>query len=79
MASLYPTLFQLRHQYSKVATDQSLKYCSSLVVSILTNINKRFREYFVFSDSANKSALATISHPAFKLRWLAGQDAAVVT
>lgn len=81
MAFLYPTLFQLRHQYASFITDQSepaLRFCSSLARNIVNDLSVRFKDFFAFDDTTNTAALATILHPAFKLRWLAGENASVV-
>jgi hypothetical protein len=36
------------------------------------------KEYFNFDESTKNAALATILHPAFKLRWVAREDLATV-
>jgi len=43
MGFLFPTLFQLRHQYGKLMADTSLKFCSPLATTILVDINNRFK------------------------------------
>jgi hypothetical protein len=78
MAFLFPTLFQLRHQYSKLTSDQSLKFCSPLAVQILGDISSRFADYFSFSDTTRNATLATVTHPAFKLRWVASENSTTV-
>ena len=70
MAFLYPTLLQLRHNYAELANSQALKYCSPLATVISADINRRFEGYYSFAESTRPAALATITHPAFKLRWL---------
>lgn len=74
MAFLFPTLMQLRHVYREFSSNrgqgQALKYCSPLASVILQDISTRFREYFEFSQSSEAAILASITHPAFKLRWL---------
>ena len=70
MAFLYSTLLQLRHNYTELVSSQVLKYCSPLASVILADINKRFEDYYTFGDSTRPAALASITHPAFKLRWL---------
>jgi hypothetical protein len=52
MGFLYPTLFQLRHQYTKLMVDQSLKLCSPLATNILADVNNRFKDYFAFEANA---------------------------
>lgn len=43
MGFLFPTLFQLRHQYGILMADTSLKFCSPLATNILVDINNRFK------------------------------------
>ena len=38
--------------------------------AILVDINTRFSPYFTFTDATQSAALASITHPAFKLRWI---------
>ena len=38
--------------------------------AILVDINTRFSPYFTFADATQPAALASITHPAFKLRWI---------
>ena len=73
MAFLYRTLLQLRHNYyTELGNSQVglLKYCSPLVSVILADIKRRFEGYYTFADSTRPAALASIAHPAFRLRWL---------
>src|SRR5260221_3636090 len=70
MAFLYPTLLQMRHNYTELSNSEILKYCSPLASVILADINKRFEDYNTFADSTRAAAMASITHPAFKLRWL---------
>ena len=44
MAFLYPTLLQLRHNYTELENSQVLIYCSPLACVILAGINKRFED-----------------------------------
>ena len=70
MGFLFPTLFQLQHTYEQLSQSTSLKYCGALASAILIDINTRFSPYFTFADATQSSALASITHPAFKLRWI---------
>jgi hypothetical protein len=80
MAFLFPTLLQLRHIYQELSSNrsQTLKHCSYLASVILKDISTRFQEYFEFGQSSEAAVLATISHPAFKLRWLSSQSSDIV-
>lgn len=70
MAFLFPTLLQLKHSYQQLTASTELKYCSCLANVILYDITTRFDSYFTFSESSQSASLASITHPAFKLRWL---------
>ena len=70
MGFLYPTLLQLQHTYEQLTTSSGLKYCTPLASAILNDINTRFQNYLTFSDSTQAEALASITHPVFKLRWI---------
>jgi hypothetical protein len=70
MGFLFPTLLQLQHTYEQLSHSTSLKYCSALASVILVDINTRFSPYFTFADATQSAALASITHPAFKLRWI---------
>ena len=69
MAFLYPTLLQLRHNYTELENSQVLIYCSPLASVILADINKRFEDYCTFADPTQPAALASITYPAFNLLW----------
>lgn len=70
MGFLFPTLLQLQHTYELLSISTGMKYCTPLASAILADINTRFQNYFTFSDSTHAEALASITHPAFKLRWI---------
>lgn len=70
MGFLFPTLFQLQHTYEQLSMSSGMKYCTPLASAILADINTRFNNYLTFSDSTHAEALASITHPAFKLRWI---------
>jgi len=74
MGFLFPTLIQLRHAYAEMKDSQQLKYCAPLASAVAESINERFHDYFTFAESTEAAALATISHPAFKLRWVEGRE-----
>ena len=70
MGFLFPTLLQLQHTYEQLSHSTSLKYCAALASAILVDINTRFSPYFTLADGTQSAALASITHPAFKLRWI---------
>ena len=49
-----------------------LKLCMPMASAILADINMRFSHYLMFSDSTQtqSAALASMTHPASKLRWI---------
>ena len=74
MGFLFPTLMQLRHTYRQLSHSNGLKYCLPLASAILVDIETRFVNYYTFSETSQTAALAAITHPAFKLRWLSGDN-----
>ena len=70
MDFLFPTLLQL--QIEQLSNSSDSKFCMPLASAILAGINMRFSHYLMFSDSTQTRsvALASMTHPAFKLRWI---------
>ncbi|XP_046737549.1 uncharacterized protein LOC124406240 [Diprion similis] len=67
---LLPISVQMRKTLQKLRL-RHLKYCPQLVTVLLGGLEKRFCEYYTFSPQTNDAILASISHPFFKLRWVA--------
>src|SRR6218665_3152760 len=69
---LFPTLLQLQHIYEQLSNSRpnGLEFCILLASVILADVNMRFSHYLSFSDSTQtqSAALASMTHPAFKLR-----------
>lgn len=67
---LLPILVQMRKTLQKLKL-RHLKYCPQLVTVLLASLEKRFSEYYSFSSQTNDAILASVTHPFFKLRWVA--------
>lgn len=69
-----PCLVALRRKL-RILTEREWIYCASLAKSFKTSVENRFSEFFHFtSAAAKKAAIAALSYPRFKNRWLACID-----
>ncbi|XP_050064551.1 uncharacterized protein LOC126553428 [Aphis gossypii] len=69
-----PVIFSLRRKVQNLLLND-WKYCEPLVNSILTNITKRFSNLVNLNTiEADNAAIAALSHPKFKNRWLSCID-----
>src|SRR6218665_231938 len=72
MCFLFPTLVQLQHVYEQLSNSRpnGLKFCMPFSSAILADMC--FSHCLVFSNSiqTQSAALASMTHPVFKLRWI---------
>ena len=69
-----PVIFSLRCKVQNLLLND-WKYCEPLVDSILTSITKRFSNLVNLNTiEADNAAIAALSHPKFKNRWLSCID-----
>lgn len=69
LPSLYATKQNLMDLISN--EDNPVKYCKPLIKCILDSIDDRFRNVLDFdSDEGQIAAIASCSHPFFKLKWI---------
>ncbi|XP_024869181.1 uncharacterized protein LOC112452944, partial [Temnothorax curvispinosus] len=65
-----PCLFALRKKL-QVLQNKELKYCRPLSDALLESVERRFKDFFDMSAvSAQNAAIATLSYPRFRNRWL---------
>lgn len=66
-----PCIVALRRQLQELAKENWV-FCKPLVDGLLNSIEKRFQEFFVFSTEISiDAAIAALSYPRFKNKWLA--------
>lgn len=75
--NLLPTLFSLLKHYEEMETQRCFDIVTAAVPKIIEFLKskRRFEAEFNFEESANLSVLASVSHPAFKLRWILNSTA----
>lgn len=67
-----PTLYDVNKQLNKMKNDISIKHCKPLLNGVLNGFNKRLSHLLNIDDEKSYPALiATVTHPFFKLRWIA--------
>lgn len=65
-----PCLLALRKKLQALQ-NKEFKYCEPLLNALLESVEKRFKGFFDMSTvSAQNAAIATLSYPRFKNRWL---------
>ena len=71
---LLPKLTQLRYKLEKMQAESGMLVCGDLVESIRLGLAKRFESFFTFNVNepcVRQAIMATVSHPGYKLRWVA--------
>lgn len=67
-----PTLYETNKELNRLKNGNSLKFCKPLVSAILNGFNKRLGHLLNVDDEKSHAALiATVTHPFFKMRWIA--------
>lgn len=67
---LLPQLVSVINQMTELENNDDIIYCKSIVSCIIDGINKRFKSLFNFFGPNIDAAIAAISCPQFKGRWL---------
>ncbi|XP_043284952.1 uncharacterized protein [Venturia canescens] len=68
---LLPTLVSMRYQLNELSNSDDVTFCKPLIKVMIDGINRRFEKLFDFTELNVDAAIAAISHPRFKGRWLA--------
>ena len=67
---LLPTLVQLRRQMLILKDSTSIRICQPIVKATIQGLERRFAAMFEVSGVGEAAAVAAISHPKFKIRWI---------
>lgn len=71
-AIVLPTLYETNNELNRLQTGNSLKFCKPLLTAIVNGFNKRLGHLLDVDDERSHAALiATVTHPFFKMRWIA--------
>ncbi|XP_011312715.1 uncharacterized protein [Fopius arisanus] len=66
---LLPTLISTKNDLIDLEKEY-LIYCKPVIKVLLSSLDKRFSNYFTVVDQGKVAAVATATHPKFKLKWL---------
>ncbi|XP_043282530.1 uncharacterized protein [Venturia canescens] len=67
---LLPTLMSVQYQLKELSKNDDIMFCKPLLKVMIDGINIRFGKLLDFSETNVDAAIAAISHPRFKGRWL---------
>lgn len=74
-AIVLPTNYDASEKLNQIKNGNSLKHCKPLVTAILRGFDKRLGHLLNVDDEESHAAvIATVTHPFFKLRWLANEE-----
>lgn len=74
-AIVLPTIYDASKKLNRIKNENSLNYCKPLVTAVLNGFNKRLGHLLNIDDEKSHVALiATVTHPFFKLRWIAPEE-----
>ncbi|XP_071577520.1 uncharacterized protein [Temnothorax nylanderi] len=68
---LLPLLLSIKNKWTAILRDNNLIYCKKLVEGMQLKLIDRFNDFFEIRGQGEAAALAAITHPQFKDRWLA--------
>lgn len=72
-----PCLLALRKKLQKIEKKNNFSYCKPLIKSYRQSVEKRFENLFdISTPKAENAAIAALSHPRFKNKWLTCLDPA---
>ena len=66
---LLPTLLGVRKQLLSLENEE-LRFCLPIVTATIRNLNSRFSQHFNIEKEGTNAAVAALTHPAFKGRWM---------
>ncbi|XP_043286912.1 uncharacterized protein [Venturia canescens] len=67
---LLPTLMSVQYKLKELLTNDDIIFCNPLLKVMIDGINIRLKKLLDFSETNIDAAIAAISHPRFKGRWL---------
>lgn len=74
-AIVLPTIYDTSKKLNRIKDGNSLKHCKPLVTAILRGFDKRLGHLLNVDDEKSHAAIiATVTHPFFKLRWIAIEE-----
>lgn len=74
-AIVLPTVYDANKRLNEIKNENSLKHCKPLLTAILVGFGKRLGHLLNVNDKDSHAALiATVTHPFFKLRWIATEE-----
>lgn len=74
-AIVLPTIYDTSKKLNQIKNENSLNQCKPLVTAILRGFDKRLGHLLDVDDEQSHAALiATVTHPFFKLRWIATEE-----
>src|SRR5580765_6307093 len=68
---LLPLLLSIKNKRTAILRDNNVVYCKKLVEGMQLKLIDRFKDFFEINGQGEVAALAAITHPQFKDRWLA--------
>lgn len=71
---LLPLLISINNKWTALLRNNNLIYCTKLVEEMQLRLHERFNDFFEIRGQGEAAALATITHPHFKDKWLACLD-----
>ncbi|KYN09969.1 hypothetical protein ALC57_17907 [Trachymyrmex cornetzi] len=67
---LLPLLLSIKNKWTAILRDNRVIYCKKLVEGMQQRLINRFNDFFEIDGHGEAAALAAITHPQFKDRWL---------
>lgn len=67
---LLPTLVRLRHKMQLLGVSSDIAICQPIIRATINGLEKRFKAMFEVTGEGKVAAIAAVSHPEFKIRWL---------
>ena len=71
---LLPTLVCLRKKIETLAVKDTINVCKPLLNAIKNSLQSRFKNFFEIEGAGKLAAMAAVTHPKFKVRWLTCLD-----